>query len=410
MKNFTTKIVTLSFITATMLHATNGDHLIATGAKARAMGGASIGMSHGSESGLSNPALITSVENTEVSFGGTLFMPTIESTFNGGVPPQSHVSDADTNMIPEVSIAHKINENWYIGVGMWGTAGMGTDYSKAAFNPQQGQLGNLHMVTNLQLLQFAVPIAYKTGGLSIAVTPLLQYGNLDINYQMPTATGIANVGAGLAQDFGFGYNLGIAYDFAQNDVNGLTLGAVYKSAIEMNYANQLTTATGPFNQPPFPNVLSSDILEQPAEVGIGFSYVSGQHTFAMDYKVIQWSGAKGYSEFGWEDQDIYAFGYQYETTAWALRAGYNHASSAVVEVQDPRLNFFNLLGFPATSEDHYTFGGTYNISKAFSMDLAYVYSPESSKTFNVAPLIPGVNSLTTLHKETSLTFQLVYNF
>ena len=411
MKNITTKIVTLSFITATMLHATNGDHLIATGAKARAMGGVSIGMHHGSESGLSNPALITSVEGTEVAFGGTLFMPTIETRFNGGgLPPQSHVSDADTNMIPEVSIAHKINDNWYIGVGMWGTAGMGTDYSKALFNPRQGQLGNLHMVTNLQLLQFGVPIAYKTGGLSIAVTPLLQYGNLDINYQMPTPTGIANVGTGLAQDFGFGYNLGIAYDFAQNDVQGLTIGALYKSAIEMDYANQLTIATGPFNQPPFPNVLSSDILEQPAEIGIGFSYVSGQHTFAMDYKVIQWSDAKGYSDFGWEDQDVYALGYQYETEAWALRAGYNHASSAVVEVRDPRLNFFNLMGFPATAEDHYTLGGTYEVSNSFSVDLAYVYEPTSTKTFSTAGLGLPFSTVTNEHREDSLSFQLNYKF
>ena len=31
-------------------------------------------------------------------------------------------------------------------------------------------------------MQFGVPIAYKTGGLSLAVTPIIQYGNLDINY------------------------------------------------------------------------------------------------------------------------------------------------------------------------------------------------------------------------------------
>ncbi len=53
-------------------------------------------------------------------------------------------------------------------------------------------------------------------------------------------------GAGLAQDFGFGYNLGIAYDFSENGVDGLTLGAMYKSSIEMDYDGQLTTAIRPF--------------------------------------------------------------------------------------------------------------------------------------------------------------------
>ena len=49
----------------------------------------------------------------------------------GGVPDQAHRSDANRNIIPEVSIAHKINDNWYIGAGMFGTAGMGTDYRNA---------------------------------------------------------------------------------------------------------------------------------------------------------------------------------------------------------------------------------------------------------------------------------------
>lgn len=406
-----TKLVTLSFITATTLHATNGDNLIGTGAKSRAMGGTGIAMSHGSQSGLSNPALISSVENNQASFGLTAFMPTIETSLNGQIPSQNHSSDADFSLIPQITSAHKINDNWTVGFGMWGTAGMATDYSKATFNPMIGQLGNLGMETSLQLLQIGVPIAYKIGGLSLGVTPILQYGELNINYKMPTPMGIADIGEGDGEsDTSFGYHLGLSYDFSQDGVAGLRIGAVYKSAIEMEYGKELSTATRPFNQAPFPNILSSEILEQPAEYGVGLAYTSGQHTFAFDYKIIEWSDAQGYAEFGWEDSTVYALGYQYTENDWALRAGYNRADSAVVEVADPRLNFFNLLGFPATSEEHYTVGGSYTINKEFSIDMAYVYSPESSNTFSVAPLMPGVDSITTTHSEDSLSFELVYNF
>ncbi len=392
-----TKLVTLSLVAATTLHATNGDNLIAVGTKARSMGGVSIAMSHGAESGLGNSALITSVEGTEISFGGTLFMPDIETTFNG-IPAPSATSDADINMIPEVSIAHKINDNWYIGVGMWGTAGLGVDYSNAPTGV------NANMVTNLQLLQFAVPIAYKNGGLSLAVTPVMQYGNLDINYD-GTGLGGGQTGAGLAQDFGFGYNLGVAYDFN----NGLTLGALYKSSIEMNYDNQLSTAMAGFGIVGF-----SDTLEQPSEYGVGIAYTTGQHTFAFDYKKMNWSDAKGYKDFGWEDSDIYAFGYQYAQDNWELRAGFNYGKSAVVEqAQDgtalPSLNnTLNLLGFPATSEKHYTFGGSYGFTEQFSLDLAYVYSPTSTKTFSTAGF--PMSSVTTDHTEHSVSFQLAYKF
>ncbi len=406
-------LIILSTFPFTVTYATNGDNLIGIGSKSRAMGGTGIAITHGAESGLSNPALITSVTNIEVSFGGTLFMPDIRTELNvatgAPLPPQgAFLSDANINMIPEVSIAHKINENWYIGVGMWGTAGMGTDYNKATFNPLiRGEFGNFHMLTNLQLLQFGVPIAYKTKGLSLAVTPILQYGNLDINYKIPTLAGtIDNIGTGLSQDFGLGYIIGVSYDFTSNDMTGLTLGAMYKSSIEMNYDGQLTTATIPFGF----SLPNGDTLEQPAEYGIGIAYIMGQHTFAFDYKKIVWSKTKGYGDFGWSDSDVYALGYQYTQNNWVLRTGYNYASSAVVEVTDTRLNFFNLLGFPATAESHYTFGGSYTFTHSFSVDVAYVYQPMSTKTFSTVSLGIPFSSLTTDHRENSISFQLNYTF
>ncbi|WP_373032130.1 OmpP1/FadL family transporter [Sulfurovum sp.] len=404
------KLIALSLITSTMLHATNGDNLIAVGAKARGMGGVGIALSHGAESGLVNAALITSVESSEVGFGGTVFMPDIETTLNT-TADGSLTSDADMNMIPEVSIAHKIDENWYVGIGMWGTAGMGTDYDDATFNPATGQMGNMQMVTNLQLMQFGVPIAYKTGGLSLAVTPVLQYGNLDINYMAPEFDTSGNPtgafysnGAGLAQDFGFGFNLGLAYNFADQGMPGLTLGAIYKSSIEMDYDNQLTIATAPFGV----TLPAGDTLEQPEEYGVGIAYLIGQHTFAFDYKKIKWSDADGYSDFGWDDSDVYAVGYAYTENEWTVRLGYNHADSAVVAGMDPRLNFFNLLGFPANAEDHYTIGGSYEFSKQFSLDLAYVYADEAEDTFALGMM--GLDSITTTHSEDSVSFQLAYKF
>lgn len=401
------KLITLSLITSTMIHATNGDNLIAVGTKARGMGGVGIAMSHGAESGLGNAALITSVESSEIGFGGTIFMPEIKTVIAGFGP--EYTSDADMNMIPEVSLAHKIDDNWYIGVGMWGTGGMGTDYRDAI-----GSANNFNMVTNLQLMQFGVPIAYKTGGLSLSVTPILQYGNLDINYIIPSGSGFpaGPVGSGIAQDFGFGYNLGLAYDLSANGINGLTLGAIYRSAIEMDYDYQLTDAIAPG----FPIVLpDANKLEQPEEYGVGLAYAMGQHTIAFDYKKIKWSDAKGYSDFGWDDSDVYAVGYQYTENEWSIRLGYNYASSAVVELDGTApsgaaLNFFNLLGFPATAEKHYTVGASYEFTNTFSLDLAYVYQDNNNETFDISGLFgPGAN-ISTDHAEDSVSFQLAYKF
>jgi long-chain fatty acid transport protein len=405
--------------------ATNGDTLIGIGAKTRGMGGTGVALSHGAESALSNPALLSKIQGTEVSFGGTIFQPTIETGYvlpAGSPSMPSYESDAGPSLIPAVSIAHKINENWYTGVGMWGTAGMGTDFRKAPTSPSGG---NQHMVTNLQLMQFGVPVAYKTGSLSLGLIPILQYGNLDINYLDFEGN---STGSGLSQDYGSGYQLGAVYDFSKNGLEGLTFGVDYKSSIELTYDGQLSTATQPFaDQGIFPAALADD-LEQPAELAFGLAYDMGQHTFAFDLKKIKWSDAKGYKDFNWKDQDVYALGYQFAQNNWTFRLGYNNGSSAVEEVPGAAeaspsagaasaLNFFNLLGFPATSEKHYTVGGGYKLSDTFSVDLAYVHSPESEKTFSIAAfdttlgLPEGTGAkIQNTHSENSVSIQLNYAF
>ena len=131
-------------------------------------------------------------------------------------------------------------------------------------------------------------------GLSIAAAPIIQYGSLDINYNDFTGS---SVGAGVAQDFGVGFDVGATYDFS----NGLVLGAVYKSKIDMDYTDQLSVATQSFvDFGIFPAAMGNN-LEQPAEIGVGIAYTMDQHTFAFDYKQTQWSKAKGYKDFDWDD-------------------------------------------------------------------------------------------------------------
>jgi long-chain fatty acid transport protein len=414
-------------LSASSAFATNGDHLIGLGAKARGMGGVGIGTTHGAESALANPALITSVKGTEVSFGGTIFMPKVSADMGAGYTD----SASDLSMIPEVSLASKMSDNFYMGVGMWGTAGMGVDYRDGT-----GYTSNMNMVTNLQLMQFGLPMAFKAAGFSLGVTPIIQYGALDINYKTDTnGDGKAeNYGNGVAQDIAFGYTLGAAYEIA-----GATMGLVYKSPIDMEYKGQMSNATAPFvAMGIFPGAMG-DHLEQPAEIGVGASYKMGGNTFAVDYKQIKWADAKGYKDFGWDNQNVLALGYEFAGQNYAIRLGYNHAKSPISDAgamtmaqagaafaasgsSKPSdmyqyfggnaLNMFNLLGFPATVETHYTVGGTYAVSKTTSFDLAYIYSPEKTVTLMTMPDMATGHDMTTSvkHSQSALSLQLNYNF
>jgi len=356
------------------------------------MGGAGIAFGQGAESSLLNPALITDIEGNEISFGATIFMPTIDTTMPTAGGMVKLGSTADLSLIPEVSLGQKLSEHFYVGTGMWGTAGMGVDF--------KGNPSHMNMRTQLQLMQFAVPVGYKTGGLSIAVAPVVQYGSLDISYTNMLALGTPQVGAGVSDDFGFGATVGATLDIG----NGIKLGAVYKSQIKMEYKGQLADSAGAMGIA----LPDGDHLDQPAEYGVGVSYTNSGHTIAIDYKRIAWSDAAGYKVFGWEDQDIFAIGYQYAQDDWAIRLGYNHATSPVAAQDNPAINMFNLLGFPATSEDHYTLGGSYAFSDTLTLDLALVYSPKSDKSFSLLPMMPA--PISNSHSETSVSFQLTYRF
>jgi len=407
---------------ATSAFATNGSNLIGMGAKARGMGGVSIGTSHGAESGIANAALITSVKDTEISFGGTIFMPDVSNTntIASRVPPASSTESADSaadmSVIPEVSIATKVTDNFYMGIGMWGTAGMGVDYRDSVEPQGAGSVvgTQMQMVTNVQIMQFGVPLAYTTHGFSVAITPLLQYGSLDINYAADTDRDgtIDHHGAGVAQDLKFGYNLGLAYQVA-----GVTIGAIYKSQIDMEYTGVLSKTVSPFTRTGYDN----DKLSTPAEYGIGVSYVIKGHTIALDYKQIKWSDAKGYQDFEWEDQTVMAIGYQYATKKWAARLGYNYSKSPISEqkvvnpatdapnsagLQPGAINTFNLLGFPGIVESHMTLGGSYSLSDKTSIDAAFVYAPEVTETYKNH----AAQDITTKHSQKSLSLGLTYQF
>ena len=374
---------------ATSAFATNGSTLIGVGAKARGMGGVGIGMSHGAESALVNPAMITSVKGTEVSFGGTVFMPSVSNDLMGA---GAEDSAADLSVIPSVSLASKVTDNFYMGIGMWGTAGMGTDYRKFP--------ANMGMVTNLQLMQFGVPLAYKVDGLSLAVTPLVQYGALDINYAGQAGPGTSSSTQGVAQNIQIGYTLGAAYE-----VDGFTIGAVYKSEIEMKYDGQISQAMSDFTGDPAS--MFSDKLSTPEEIGIGVSYNIDEHTFAVDYKRINWSKAKGYEDFAWSDQDVYVVGYEYATKDWAGRLGYNYAKSPISDqgAMGVLPNTLNLLGFPAIVESHIAVGGTYNMTEQTSFDFAYVHALEKKETF-----AGMAGPVTTIHSQSAVTAQVNFAF
>jgi len=380
--------------------ATNGDVLIGLGAQSRALGGTGTAAFFGSENALSNPALLGKSTGTEFAFGGTLFMPDVkaEATTSGA---GSQSSKADTNIIPEVSMSTRINDNLTFGIGMYGSAGMGVDYRDTA---------NLFKAyTNLQLMKFAPTLAYNKGNFGVGIAPVLQYGALDINYYANST----NTGNGVSTDLGTGYNLGAYFDV--NDA--LTVAVAYQSPIDMKYKDQITVAANGFS---LGSVITSDNLEQPAEMKVGVAYTMNNWLFTADAKQIQWSSAKGYKAFNWQDQDVYALGAKYSASDYWIGLGYNHGKDPIKKLAGTSysaeaINMFNNLFFPGIVEDHYTLGGGIALSKTTTLEGAIVMANKVSKEIDTSTITAafggsGTTFQKTTHSQIGYTVSLRMNF
>ena len=429
MKNklITSFLVTASAFSGNLL-ATNGDTLIGLGAISRSMGGTGIAHFAGAETALKNPALLAKQKGLEVMFGGTFFAPDVQVIKSGTTDDLTATSDAKENMIPEVAIAHSLDDGWVIGVGMFGSAGMGTDWRKSApmVDPVTSQLGLYGMRSNLLLMKFAVPFAYGQDNWAVGIAPVLQYGALDLAFTTSNRDPFGalltpdtkQIAQGSSYDFGMGFDLGFSYDIPEV---GITLGFVYETAIEMTYDYQIRNAAAAFGYGQagaLPNF--TDDLEQPGQVGVGINWANDEMSVTFDVKSIKWGDAKGYKDFGWDNQTVYALGAEYYIGKLALRFGYNYGENPILNNTDSTpvftggplngdvLNTFNHIMFPAITERHYTAGFGYVFSKNVELDMALTFATNPNAT--VSAQTTGLGDLTITNDQTAITGAIKYNF
>ena len=396
-----------SAVLSTAALATNGDNMIGVSPASRAMGGIGVGMPVGATDAVfRNPAWMSAEKGFKVSFGGILFMPTVKSKANGlfngapGVPPggftYNETSDAKKFTVPEIAIVNQINDQLSFGIGAFGVSGMGVNYRKAGVessntdltkNPPPTYIRPAKVqpinYTNFQFMKIIPAVSYKVmPGLSVGGGLQLAWGSLDM-------------GQGASQSYGIGAQLGVSYDLGI-----IQVGATYQTPISMTYKNVYNTPKYSGGNPP--TNMSKDSkpedmkLTQPQEIafGVGAKPVDNLKV-GVDIRLINWKNAKGYKEFRWKNQTVFAVGGEYKLDKLALRAGYNYGKSPLdnysmgatsqnpVKIpdftnpfQEAQVVAFNLVGFPAIAEQHITLGAGYQFTDHFTLNVSYVYSPK----------------------------------
>lgn len=393
-------------------YATNGDLLIGIGPISRSMGGVGIASPQDPISAVfANPAAMCFAPycpRSEFNITTTFFMPLTRAEIK---IPDLKISTAaksksDLFIIPAAGISTPLDQHWRFGLAAYGISGMGVDYrDRLDINPNKaGSQGDIF--TNYSVLKLAPNVAYIfNNNLSIGASIHLNYATLDL-------------GEGKSKDIGIGLQLGAIYKKSP-----ITFGITY---ISPQYLVHKDVAFLDLDK------RKDDLeLQIPQIIGVGIAIEPTKNLLIeVNSKWINWEDAKGYKEFDWTNQWVYAIGIQYRLSdSITLRSGFNYAKNPVkihngfnsmsfTDIQGIRVNTFQyeymrIIGFPAVVEKHLTFGAGYSLNSNFQLHVGYTHGFKkkiSEKGFNFGGIENTKVNLSSELKINTFEFGLSWRF
>ncbi|WP_338465605.1 outer membrane protein transport protein [Novosphingobium sp. ZN18A2] len=359
-----------------------------------------------------NPAGIAEIDS-QVEIGASLFMPRRQFTGSGdpGFTPSGTVKSGSKYFIlPSAAASWKLDDNSAIGVAVFGNGGLNTNYGEtpnpACVSPPLPASTGVFCGggTGVNLIQAFVSVGYarKFGDhLTVGVAPVFGMqifhaaGLAAFSYDMSgnplTVDPTKLTNNGNSTSSGFGVRVGALVKITP----AIKLGASYQTKMNMSRFKKYAGL--------FENGGDFDI---PSNYTVGLSISpTPMVTFMADYRRINYSdvpavsnssltpaqfGSVGGPGFGWKDTNEYKFGLVVRPSQrLTLRAGMAFNDNPVPS-SDATINILA----PGVSDQHYTAGLGFATGERSAINLAFVFSPDSTTNgFEVTPAGPNPGHL-----------------
>ena len=379
--------------------ATNGYFSHGYGMKAKGMGGAAVAMTDSAFAGANNPAAAAFAGN-RMEIGLDVFMPKrgYSRTGSAGVGAGSIdlAQDSDSNVfyVPEFGYNRAVSDKIGVGLAVYGNGGLNTNYEGGKINcgagagTANGLCGSGRLGVDMMQLVVAPTFAYKVNpSHSLGVSPLLVHQQFKVDglHAFDNAAGFPAMTSSKGSVTNNGYDssngVGVRLGYLGKLSDKLNVGASYSPKISMSKFEKYKGL--------FADAGNFDI---PENYSLGLSFQATPTVLvALDYTFIKYSGVPSVGNpstnagllgtadgkgFGWSDVNVYKLGIEWQQSgALTLRTGVNVGDNPI----QGRDVSFNIIA-PGVITTHYTFGGTYAVSKQSEVTFAYMYAPENSVT------------------------------
>ena len=358
--------------------ATDGYFANGYGTNYKAMAGAGVALSLGTQAPATNPAAMAFLGN-RYDIGLEVFNPNRQFSVTGspsgfpgtfGLAPGTVQSGSKYFPIPSLGANWKVGENGAFGITAYGNGGMNTDYAAAVF-------GVAPAGVDLSQMFLAPTYAHKLGSHhALGISAILAYQRFE-------AKGLQGFGAFSAdatsltnQDHASSYGAGARVGYLGELTDWLSVGASYQSRIAMTKLDKysgLFADKGGFD---IPQTFTGGVAVKPAEkltVAFDVQWINyeGVTSVANDFLPNLAKAPLGTTNgagFGWHDMTVYKAGLQYEVNRdWTLRGGYSYGRQPI---RDNEV-LINILA-PGVMEQHVTAGITHVVKKGQALNLAII--------------------------------------
>ncbi len=267
----------------------SGFAVFTQGASALGQGDASIADTDGPSDIFFNPALINSLDGTQVEGGTTLII--LSREFTSDLTGNTFATERAVFFPSTLFVTHKYNEKVSFGLGVFNPFGLGTKWD----DNWEGRY--IATYSEMQTFNFNPVISYQMTTaitLAVGVDLLLLDATLEKRLNLDKlSAGTADGGQKLEGDGnGLGYNLGLLVDLSED----ISVGASYRNEINVDLDGDVTHTNVPAPLSTiFPNSTGARTeLTLPQQAHLGISY-KGIKPITLN-TAVRWEGWSSYDQ------------------------------------------------------------------------------------------------------------------
>ncbi|AFJ03653.1 Long-chain fatty acid transport protein [Methylophaga frappieri] len=337
-----------------------------------------------------NPAGMAALEQREMALGLNYIAPTVDfDNADSSLPDGSALTGADGGdpgenaILPNLYYVHPLGNGWTAGIGITSPFGLVTDY-------HDNWIGRYHArKSDLKTVNINPSIAFQaTEKLALGAGISLQYADIELSQavdfgaaigQSQMLDGQAKV---LGDDWAWGFNLGLTYQFTPKTRLGLSYRSKIKHDLEgdgkfriPSGAEPIAAAGGAENG----KISGSVTLPEIVSLALHHQFNSNWAIMAdatwtrwsrfdaliIDSPVVALNSEKTQD---WDDTMRYGIGIEYTPgNQWQWRAGIAYDETPVPDstLRTPRI--------PDQNRKWLAFGATYSYNENIKIDAAYAH-------------------------------------